>query len=44
MLRPMIRAPDITSQIKGTEDDEEILELEYKFFFEQGEDEPIYKV
>lgn len=44
MLRPMIRAPDISSQLKGNEDDEEILELEYKFFFEQGEEDPIYKV
>jgi hypothetical protein len=46
MLRPLIRAPDISSKLQGTEDDDQILNLEYKHFFEEGDekDDPIYKV
>jgi len=29
MLRPMIRAPDISNKLTGNEDDDAILDLEY---------------
>ncbi len=46
MLRPLIRAPDISGKLQGAEDEEQILDLEYKHFFEEGDekDDPIYKV
>lgn len=45
MFRPVIRTPDIQHLLRGNEDDEQILELEYKYLFEGTEqDDPIYKV
>ncbi len=46
LLRPTLRAPDITYKLKHYQPDElsedELLKLEYDHFFED-EDEPIYK-
>jgi len=45
MLRPMIRSPDIWHKLRGNEDEEQTLEVEFKHFFEGDEqDDPIYKV
>lgn len=48
MLRPLIQAPDISGKLKGKEDEETILELEYQHFFESTDElersDPIYKV
>jgi hypothetical protein len=45
MLRPIIRTPDIQHQLRGNEDDEQVLEQEFKHLFEGEEQEdPIYKV
>lgn len=44
-LRPIIRTPDISNKLRGNEDEEQIAELEYQYFFEGvEEDDPIYKV
>jgi len=43
MLRPLIQSPEIAHLLKGKEDEETILDLEFKHFFENGSDEePIY--
>jgi hypothetical protein len=34
MLRPLIQAPEIAHLLKGKEDEENILDLEFKHFFE----------
>ena len=45
MFKPIIRTPDIQHLLRGNEDDEQLLELEYKHIFEgEEEDDPIYKV
>lgn len=45
ILRPLIQAPEIAHLLKGKEDEETILDLEFKHFFEnenRDEEEPIY--
>jgi len=43
MLRPLIQSPDITHLLKGKEDEESILDLEFRHFFENySDEEPIY--
>lgn len=40
MLRPLIQAPDISKYgLKGTEDEETILDSEYKHFFESNDED-----
>jgi hypothetical protein len=41
LFRPLIRSPEVT--LKGSEDEETILDLEYKAIFE-NDDELIYKL
>lgn len=43
MLRPLIQKPCLLHILKGNEDEERILELEYQYYFDNVED-PIYKV
>ena len=47
LLRPMIRAPDISRKLKGKNADEfeeeDLLKMEYDHFFEE-EDDPIYEL
>lgn len=45
MLRPVIRSPDIYYKLRGNEDEDQLLEIEYKHIFEgEEQDDPIYKV
>ena len=37
MLRPIIRSPDIQYRLRGNEDEEQLLEIEFKHFFEGDE-------
>jgi hypothetical protein len=42
-LRPLIKTPNL--QLRGNEDEERILELEYHYYFDGDEEQnPIYKV
>ena len=47
LLRPMLRAPDISAKMQGKSaqefSEEEILEMEYQYFFDD-DDDPIYRV
>jgi hypothetical protein len=46
LLRPLIQAPDISHLLKGKEDEEKILDVEYNYFFEDKSEaeDPIYRV
>jgi hypothetical protein len=45
ILRPLIHNPNLGGKLRGNEDEEGILDLEYKHFFEgQDSEDPIYKV
>jgi hypothetical protein len=43
-LRPLLRAPDIAQSMLSSMSEEEILDLEYKSYFESSETDTIYKV
>lgn len=45
LLRPIIRAPDISGRLTGNENEDEILAREYQHFFEGENSEiPIYEI
>ena len=45
LLRPIIRAPDISGRLTGKENEDDILAREYSHFFEgENSDIPIYEI